>query len=276
MLISRRIVCRVEHGNHRARRPQGALFRIVSLLKMLQVNASVFVALMNELVMAQKLDLDEDARLPRDAKKLLRKILSNICGHCADMELDISAAQAMQMMAQVNLNNFGEIKQEIATLQTCVYRELERKLFFCIPASHERFFQDPALFGDKVDRKFKRVKKDVSEAGKCFSLGRYTACVLHLMRVMEVAVRAFADKLDIDLAGVKMWGKILEKIDDAIEAMPPSPAKSRYREWYIHLRNVKDVWRNETVHTQRTYGEDEAKEVLTSVDTFMRTIATQR
>ena len=44
---------------------------------------------------------------------------------------------------------------------------------------------------------FPAANHEASEAGKCFATARYTACVFHLMRVMEVGVQEFGAVLSV-------------------------------------------------------------------------------
>jgi hypothetical protein len=40
-------------------------------------------------------------------------------------------------------------------------------------------------------------QEDADEAGKCFAVGRYTACVFHLMRIMERCVQKMGRDLGV-------------------------------------------------------------------------------
>jgi hypothetical protein len=69
--------------------------------------------------------------------------------------------------------------------------ETKGLLFIQIAVSAAEYYRATSpLFGGDVDLKFASASFEISEAGKCFALGRYTACVFHLMRVMEVALDA--------------------------------------------------------------------------------------
>ena len=66
------------------------------------------------------------------------------------------------------------------------------------------------LFGAAVEAKFPEMSEDISEAGKCLALNRATASVFHLMRIMEIAVQRFGDKIGVALAKTRI-GKIFSK-----------------------------------------------------------------
>ena len=51
------------------------------------------------------------------------------------------------------------------------------------------------------------MSEDIAEAGKCLGVGRPTASVFHLMRVMEIGVPRFGDVLGVKLADEKNLAK---------------------------------------------------------------------
>ena len=59
------------------------------------------------------------------------------------------------------------------------------------------FQRSLTLFGTEVAARFPRAIVDIEEAGKCFALGRFTACVFHLMRVVEAGLAAISRSLNI-------------------------------------------------------------------------------
>jgi hypothetical protein len=73
--------------------------------------------------------------------------------------------------------------------------------------------------------------EDIAEAAKCLALGRTTACVFHLMRVMEMAVVRLGKKLKVTVRDKHdkelAWGPILGNIGKAIEALQRTIPRSR-------------------------------------------------
>ena len=53
-------------------------------------------------------------------------------------------------------------------------------------------------FGDEVANAFPNLIEDIDEAAKCLALSRYTACMFHLMRVMESSIHRLAKKLKVN------------------------------------------------------------------------------
>jgi hypothetical protein len=142
--------------------------------------------------------------------------------------------------------------------------------FFYIPIKRANAFDTKEPFGPEVSAKFPKLGEDIEEAHKCYACGRNTACVFHLMRVMEVAVQRLGQKLKIKNVKNLVWQVILDQINGAIKALPPKSAKTKKLAAVAgHLYNVKLAWRNEVMHPKATYTQDEAETLLALVKIFM-------
>ncbi len=135
-------------------------------------------------------------------------------------------------------------------------------------------------FGEEVANKCARAITDIEEAAKCLALDRGTATVFHLMRVMEIGLQSFGDKLGVELTQGKVWQVILDQVNKTIRAMPEiSPQqkeiKSLYGEIASHLYNVKLAWRNPVMHPKSSYTLEEAEDIFKNVETFMDRLATK-
>ena len=65
-----------------------------------------------------------------------------------------------------------------------------------VSAERSDFYLAHSLFGGKVDSAFPSAHHDIGEAGTCYATDRNTACVMHLMRVLELGLSAFASPPD--------------------------------------------------------------------------------
>jgi hypothetical protein len=98
--------------------------------------------------------------------------------------------------------------------------EDECRLRYILSLSEEAqalFDPKEPLFGQLVADRFPDAADDISEAGKCLALQRGTAAVMHLMRVVEVGLKALAKFLRIPYA--PSWESYLKQISDKI-ALP--------------------------------------------------------
>ena len=129
------------------------------------------------------------------------------------------------------------------------------------------------LFGAEVIGKLPNASSDIGEAGKCFALSRYTACVFHVMRVMEHAVQQLGSKLGVTMPDTLVWQVILDQVNKSIKGMDQKlPATKKYAEISAHLYCVKLAWRNEVMHPKATYTKEEAKAVVDNARLFLRSL----
>ncbi len=139
-------------------------------------------------------------------------------------------------------------------------------------------YEQPRLFGDKVDTKFKKASVDIEEAGKCLALGRGTAAVFHMMRVLEIALQKVSSKIGVPLDPDRNWDPILRDMRTAIKgwSRQTSSERRKHERWSAavgHLENVKDAWRNPTMHPRHYYSQEWASEVWEHVRLFMARLA---
>jgi hypothetical protein len=180
--------------------------------------------------------------------------------------------------------DFNIIAMQFDELLDRIYDEVDDKLLFDIPANKIDFYEKPReIFGPSIIDKFPSTALEVEEAGKCYAVARHTACAFHLMRIIEVGVRALGKSLDpmFDHARNPTWETILRKCDDELK----KPLKERSAVWKVdeiffseataNLRSVKDAWRNPTMHVEHIYDEERALDVFNSVRAFMRHLATK-
>jgi hypothetical protein len=141
-----------------------------------------------------------------------------------------------------------------------------------------RYYQQPKLFGDAVFDNFESATDDIIEAGNCLALGRGTACVMHLMRVLEAGLKALAGALEIERQND--WGSYIREINRALAVRgsmpgPKSPDAQFYAEMAAQFEYLKRAWRNPSMHIDRAYGIDRAGEILLAVKSFMGLLATK-
>jgi hypothetical protein len=187
--------------------------------------------------------------------------------------------------------NKGEITKYVEYYDQCgilfdfAMNEIEGVVFGFIPKDHGAYFEQEALFGVEVNDKFPEAKVDIKEAGNCYAHGTYTACVFHLMRVLEFALHKLAKDLGVTFptaVELENWKNIIDKIDSAIKAqeqLPKSTQKSEDLQFYSEaakeFRYFKDAWRNHVSHSRMDYEIHDATKIMEHVRDFMRHLATR-
>jgi len=171
-------------------------------------------------------------------------------------------------------------KQLAHDLHQTIIDELESKILLMIPSNRVSYYNvDDTILGEYIVSSFPEIREDAAEAGNCFALGRYTACVFHLTRMMENIVQRFGRRLKIRDLHKKPWGQILGESKHKIDKMPkdtPSRERrsNRYYESYALLDAVCRATRNPTIHPKitdikKTYTDQEAKDLMDRVKQFI-------
>jgi hypothetical protein len=232
--------------------------------------------------MTRGLEQEHKQKLADKFRGRLLSILEAIEHFCVGLGLD----SAVDKAHRIKKGSLEESAYSLPELQTA-FRELRERiedgvyriLLISVPRSKAVYVREKQLFGQKVEDKFPGAGEDIEEAGKCFALGRYTACVFHLMRVMEKGVQELANKLGARVDVEKEpWGKILTAISDAIKRRPTKTSRQKKfhsdcEEIAASLHAVKDAWRNPTMHPKKTYTEEEVDSIFHNVRAFMQRLA---
>jgi len=228
-------------------------------------------------------------------KEVILNPLRKINGICEAMGLNMSATYAIKlincvedspMISELALRggdksaplSHGVFSDEMKVLRERIDDELRTVEFFCLQPSMKSRLSNQYPFGERVANAFKSSIIDIEEAWKCFAFERYTACVFHLMRTMEVGLRCLGKSLNdpsLDPKSNPTWERILKRCDDELK----KPYKDRSAEWQLNgqfyseatanLRAVKDAWRNPSIHVEQNYDQSKANDVLNAVRVFM-------
>ncbi|HVA67886.1 MAG TPA: hypothetical protein VNF45_01145 [Candidatus Binataceae bacterium] len=109
------------------------------------------------------------------------------------------------------------LRQNASSLAGTLRRELSTKLFLTLPddASIESFENERPFDTESisVNERFSDAIYDMQEAANCLALGRATACVFHLMRVLEVGLSALANELKIPWPSHNDWQGVINAIE---------------------------------------------------------------
>src|SRR6267154_3223207 len=241
-------------------RPFYGLWR---LWEMLELDAGAFYYVTTRL---------ESLRGFLDAKKqesnivLSESVRINLVTDAADLieHLDILNARvsliaARELKRELDFKDitWGEFGRAVSDLHTTLNRELSLIRLFVIEAEKQRYFTPKApLYGLDFEAKFISASFELDEAAKCLALSRPTACVFHLMRLMEIGIGATARCLSIPdpvKPAERNWGHILKNIWGGIERKWPTTADrakgdgALFESLHASLDAVKNPWRNATM-----------------------------
>jgi hypothetical protein len=222
-----------------------------SLWYMLRFHAGQFISTLNWL---QTLEMTFSAQSQGQlaADKVVEMFCNDLEGlneHLSKMDCRLSIMMSIrsQEMMRVNRKFDSNLQQALKELRTRIVDELGDRVLFSISSENAKLLDESeSPFGPRVSLKLPNTAEDISEAGQCLALNRPTACVFHLMRVMETGVQVFGDRLGVELTTEKNWHDILEAVNKAIKALDQKDLVTKaYAGISSNLYNVKLAWRNE-------------------------------
>lgn len=199
----------------------------------------------------------------------------------------MSCARLVERLSDLqNANRFADIATSVESIIQRLRDELSLSTVFVLEADKQKYYC-PAnpLFGGDIEGKFPSSLFEIDEAAKCLGLGRPTAAVFHLMRMMEIGIRAVARCLGIPdpmRAADRNWGNILRAIKNDLDARSGAAPtkvwkvagdKEFFESAYASLDAVRVAWRNTTMHVGNKYTDDEAEHVFVAVRGFMMKLA---
>lgn len=153
--------------------------------------------------------------------------------------------------------------------------EMRARLVFVMPSKHAEFYDHAFPFGETVDEAFPSVAFDVAEAAKCRSLSRWTACVMHVMRVLETGLGALADHFGVEAND--NWNTVLNQIEAKAREVGKRIHGKEEEQWAaeagVHLRFIKNAWRNHAMHPLEKYDEERAVAIFDNARSFMQHLA---
>lgn len=221
--------------------------------------------------------------LDEEGKKGLRTIVETMIVEFERLGLVQSVIYARRIKEDIDRLAGNEVEERFKILEERMYDELDSITVLWVSQREAGFFEKTELFGALFKKQFPAANGEVIEAGNCFALGRYTACVFHLMRATEKGVLALFSALQLPPLSQPTWswGSVLRQIDEEIKrrnkTMASDPTwiadKEFFEQAYAFLHSVKNPIRNSTMHVASTYDEAGAENVFNAIKSFLSHLA---
>jgi len=260
---------------------KGNFYQLISLweiMQTLQPCAHDWANFLSKLVVF--INHFEGSEIPLDdpIRELTSGWLRSVVPQAKELGLNISVIGIHRAQRAIKHDPASKVATALEDVCSRIIDELKNVMFLHIDARHVDYYNERQLFGKEVADMFPKAVTDIQEAGKCFALHRYTACIFHLMRVMERGVQELAHKLGVSPTFTynEEWQKIINAIRGQLNNAYPkhnNPDRIKYEGIIGHLETVKIAWRNPTMHPKATYTEEEAKALLNAVEIFMKDLA---
>ena len=216
---------------------------------------------------------------------------------CADIGLTVSGLHVDDTLTYLTFRGSNGVRvaaleptaidRGVQSVVNNIEKELSLRTFYTIALDKADYLQafTPDSGNNPVESKWEPIFKafpstsfDAKEAFKCFALGRNTACVFHLMRVLELGLKPLGAIFEVSLEHTN-WQPAIGAIEKEIRKMPADqkwkilPDCKEQHEFFSQAASnfsvLKDAWRNYTAHARGKYDEQEASDILMSVRAFM-------
>lgn len=263
-------------------------FQLVSLFEMIIFNAREFFRLSQFMkaieFIVEKPD-NSTLKMGEQSRQVITEDIESMIGICNEAGLELSAMQLHRIKDQLSTPDleYKSLSEPLRQLHSRIRDELQLNLFMAIPRARAGYYEKTDPFGLAVSTKFPSASYDIQEAGNCLATGRYTACVMHLMRSLEVALDAVGLGVGLPNAVIEAtnsWERLLSRINTHIQSNDSSgdptwpPKRQFFVDTHAHLYTVKNAWRNPSMHLEKKYDDREAERIFRAVEDFMGHIAT--
>ena len=173
---------------------------------------------------------------------------------------------------------YSDLVNDLDALDISFTSELREELIFRLPSERKNYFEKDDLFGSEVTSAFPSAVENVRNAGTCFAVEQWDACVFHLMRVLEQGIRVLATKFNVPFQNTT-WHTIIEQIEASVRRMDSSfGADWKEQQKFCsqaasQFMFLKEAWRNHIMHLSDVYDEGKALSVLRHVHELMQILA---
>ena len=242
--------------------------QLVNLFDMLKNYSTIFSDLMTglldiEFCLSQYNDHELTKRISRAEDDKISQCMLIAVKMASEMHLDAAEALLVRMYQSKQRGyTKAALCVDVRDLQSRIEDQLKSRHFLYVDQNLVDYYKRPTLFGQAVNDKFPNAIDDIQDAGSCLAVGQSTACVMHLMRVMEAGLKALARDLKIPYA--PSWESYLTQIEKNIAVKRSTKSKAWiktekfYRDVSGDLLTIKQAWRNPTMHIDRRYELEEA------------------
>lgn len=193
--------------------------------------------------------------------------LSQLAAECRNSSLTFTAT-LLDRLSNAYRNSQPASPEGLSRhLHECIHRlqdELAQPRFYSVaPDKMEFLRQYPPFFPAEVTSRFPATNKEVLEATRSYAFERNTACVFHVMRALEIVLKAFAEAIGARFES-RNWGEIIASIEPKLDSKALEDS-----ELLAYLRSIKNAWRNPTMHVERDYDQEQAFDILRNTRNFM-------
>lgn len=199
-------------------------------------------------------------------KELLKSQLTDLANTCDELNLKLAARQMKRA-----ISDLPQSSRELECIVSVMEHELEEQLFLFVPAGRAAYYEMNFSASSMPTATTELIK-----AGNCFAVSENAACIFHAMRATEITLTAVYLCLGLvePENASKSWGIYCNGIKDEMTKRGKAWHRlAEFQEILTTLVAVKDGWRNNSIHVDAYYSEEDAKRILTVVQFFIEKVS---
>jgi hypothetical protein len=193
--------------------------------------------------------------------------------------LPLSAQQAKRVVQMWKTGDKEGVGRGAMELHNRVLDELETVCCYIVSREKTGYLEQSWPTNVCIEDAFPSAIPEFKRAGRCFAYSENTACVFHLMRIVDLGLQAVAASLTVP-CDARNWAGIAEKITRAME----QKYQTKTDEWkksepfyagiLADIQAIGRAYRNEAMHdAKKVYEEQDALYLLTVVDHLITNLA---
>ena len=207
--------------------------------------------------------------------------VNQLLQHCHKLNLSVSLREAGKMIPAFNdpATSPERIQDMAAHISSVIESELDSKMFFHMEPNRVEYWAPYWLVTEPIYNTFRYAHGEMQCAGRCYAYGEPTACVFHLIRVVDSGLRSVAKSLEVGY-DARNWSGIAKNIQSKMEKKYPNKTEEWkqlepfYAGVLTDIQAISRAHRNPALHEiERKYSDADAHYLLTVVDGFMRHLA---
>jgi len=228
-----------------------------------------------------------DAQITQQDRESFRLVFDNLLAWLKSHELEASMDRLKRLWEEYAEDepSFQSIIAGIGIFNETLEDELRRRIFLYVVPQDENLYRNPPASFPLAWPNYPSARPDITEACRCFAVGRYTACVFHCMAILQGGLYALASDAGVTLkypVELAEWSEIIGAIENIIPPLANQPRTSArdermtfLSECAVQFRYFKDAWRNHVAHMRESYDRDQAHSILLHVRDFMEKLSTR-
>lgn len=256
---------------------------MVSLLEMLRFAASDFQIIAMTMTQLQELD-GLQLRTDRGTEEFMDKI-GLLVNHAQKIGMRSTIRQVENIRDYFSGDLHGKKSNEVALmireLQVRIHEDLEERIMFVIPGDKAPFVDAAWLENGAIATSFPTTAlPEMRAAARCYAYGEDTACMFHLMRVVDFGLRRVAESImGVDYSPVNwnaVGSAIQTKMEQKYQKKPAEWKKAEpfYAGILMDIQAISRGHRNAVIHDlEKNYAERDSRYMLTVVQAFMEHLA---